>query len=284
MTDDDRDRVTPVTDFRRERDAFVRSLFRKGAELTDELVAENERLRGQVRDLEADATRMRTLLASDSAARELLTKIEELETQKAALLGEVREAEAQSTRFSNRQREAEDELATLASLFIAADHLHRARSVDEVTGTVKDLLAQLVGAVAWTCYLSDEATSPPTLRAYVGASGAPTDNAFAVGTAKTPRLRSVEGAFVTGTTRISTEGSEVPRAAVPLRLDERVVGVMVVDELLPHKAGVTDLDRRLFELLSVHVVAALRGASAKSATPTFSAFAPSPPPPAGPRV
>jgi hypothetical protein len=43
------------TGLRRERDAFVKTLLRKGAELTEELVAENEKLRAEVRELEADA-------------------------------------------------------------------------------------------------------------------------------------------------------------------------------------------------------------------------------------
>ncbi len=285
MTDDDRDLVTPVTDFRRERDAFVRSLFRKGAELTDELVAENERLRGQVRELEAEATRMRALLASDSAARDLLRKIEELEVQKETLLSDVRDAEALSTRFSSRQQEAEDELATLASLFIASDRLHRGRTVEEVTRTVKDLLGQLVGARSWACYLADETTSPPTLRAFAGEPAALPDGAFSVGSAKTPRGRAVESVYVTGALRIADEGSEQPRAVVPLRVDDRMVGVIVVDELLPHKDGVTELDRRLFDLLSVHVVAALRGASVpKTGTSSFPAFTPPFPSPSAPRV
>ena len=139
MKDDDR-RPTPGKDLQSERDLVVRSFFKRGAELTEQLVAENERLRTQIRELEIEATRMRTLLASDSAARELLAKISELENEKRALLEEKEEAEALSTRFGARQGELEDEIGALASLFVAVDNPHRCRSVDEATRTLADLL------------------------------------------------------------------------------------------------------------------------------------------------
>lgn len=264
MNNDDRDPPTPSggTDLRRERDAFVRSLFRKGAELTDQLVAENERLRGQVRELEAEAARMRSLLASDSAARQLLLKIEELEHEKQNLLSSVRDAEELSTRFENRQQEMEDELSTLASLFIAADHLHRSLSMQTVAGTLSDLLAQLVGARSWVCFMVEEGTRPPALRTCASGGEAAVEREIVVGTAKTPLGRAVEATFVTGEMKLSDQvESGEPRAAVPLRIDDAIAGVILVVDLHPHKDRLTSLDRRLFELMSVHVAPALRAAS-----------------------
>lgn len=257
MKDDDR-RPTPGRDLQSERDAVVRSFFKKGAELTDQLVAENERLRAQIRDLEIEAARMRTLLASDSAARELLAKIAELEEEKAALIGEKEEAEALSTRFGARQGELEDEIGALASLFVAVDNLHRCATVGDATRTLADLLGQLVGARTWAAYVVDEAVSPPALGRFEGVGGEGLDATVTVGAAKTPFAREVEATYVTGEGR-SHLG--VVAATLPLRLGPRTVGVVAVVDLLPHKAGLTEVDHRLFDLLATHFASAVFAAA-----------------------
>src|SRR5689334_20445927 len=65
-----------------QRDTFVHTFFKKGAEFTDELLRENDRLRKQQIELDADNTRLRSQLASDEAIRDLLRKIDQLEREK----------------------------------------------------------------------------------------------------------------------------------------------------------------------------------------------------------
>src|SRR5690242_5542030 len=76
-----------------QRDKFVHTFFKRGAEFTEELVKENDRLRKQILLVEAENTRLRTQLASDTAIRDLLKKIEQLEQEKEDLLSSVHEAE-----------------------------------------------------------------------------------------------------------------------------------------------------------------------------------------------
>ncbi|MFO0671455.1 MAG: hypothetical protein U0235_17790 [Polyangiaceae bacterium] len=263
MKDDDR-RPTPGKDLQSERDLVVRSFFKRGAELTEQLVAENERLRTQIRELEIEATRMRTLLASDSAARELLAKISELENEKRALLEEKEEAEALSTRFGARQGELEDEIGALASLFVAVDNLHRCRSVDEATRTLADLLGQLVGARTWAAYVVDDDVTPPVLRRFAESGESPSgfDETIAVGAAKTPLARAIEVALVTGETRLGAAAAPAA-ATLPLHAGTKSAGVVAIVDLLPHKAGLTDVDRRLFDLLSTHFAPAAFAALAE---------------------
>ncbi|MGH7328107.1 MAG: GAF domain-containing protein, partial [Polyangiaceae bacterium] len=88
-----------------QRDTFVHTFFKKGAEFTEDLLRENERLRKEVVDVEEQNTKLRTQLKSDQAMRELLKKIELLEKEKHKLLTQVHEVEAVSTRFSTRYAE-----------------------------------------------------------------------------------------------------------------------------------------------------------------------------------
>ena len=73
----------PPDDLKRERDAFIQQFFRKGAQFTEELLKENERLRDQLDGVEGENGKLRAHLASDAAMRDLLTKIAELEQEKA---------------------------------------------------------------------------------------------------------------------------------------------------------------------------------------------------------
>src|SRR5688572_1104758 len=91
----------PPEDLKKERDAFIQQFFRKGAQLTEELVRENERLRERVAEIEADNGKLRAHLASDNAIRDLLRKIEDLEDEKAALLSRTVQVEAITDEFTN---------------------------------------------------------------------------------------------------------------------------------------------------------------------------------------
>src|SRR5579859_6755638 len=85
----------PVTgdDLKQKRDAFLHTFFRRGAELTDELVHENKRLHDEMTLLEEENAALKTQLASDRAIRDLLDKIESLEREKQRLLSSVHEHE-----------------------------------------------------------------------------------------------------------------------------------------------------------------------------------------------
>jgi GAF domain-containing protein len=69
----------------------------------------------------------------------------------------------------------------------------------------------------------------------------------------------------TGEIYIAGEGSSehaLPQeagltACVPLRLEDRVTGVIALFRLLPQKSGIADLDRELFDMLAVHAAVAL---------------------------
>ena len=69
----------PPDDLKKERDAFIQQFFRKGAQFTEELLKENERLRDRMLELDSENRKLRAHLARDEAIRDLLVKIEDLE-------------------------------------------------------------------------------------------------------------------------------------------------------------------------------------------------------------
>jgi hypothetical protein len=251
------------TELKERRDAFLQTFFRRGAELTDELVRENARLHEQLSKYEEENAALRTQLASDRAIRDLLTKIDELERETTRLLSTVHQQEELTSRVTNRFTEIESELESFANLYVASFQLHASLQARSVVKNVKELLVQLVGARSVAIYFVDEdgrqlkpilgeGVDIATLPTIATHEGPTTDGAAAI----------IERTFLTGVPHVA-EGdiTSPPAACIPLALDERVVGAIVVYALLEHKTRFVAVDRELFKLLGAHTGAVLVAAN-----------------------
>ena len=269
----------PPTDLaaqlKEQRDSFVHTFFKRGAEFTEELLRENERLRKAVGEVETENAALRTQLASDEAIRDLLRKIDSLEREKSALLSHVHEAEAVSTRFLNRHAQIEEELSNLASLHVASYHLHSTLRLPRVVRHLKELLAQIVGARSFAISVIDEATNELWPLA---AEGLEADKLAHVRIGSVdvadPAARIMERVFLTGDAflpdgppGLGTPGlgadAESPGlvACLPMKIDDKKLGVIAIFGLFSHKEQLVSADYELFKMLGLHSAAALVGAA-----------------------
>ena len=246
----------PPEDLKKERDAFIQQFFRKGAQFTEELLKENERLRDRINDLERENGKLRAHLASDEAIRELIRKIEDLEREKQDLVSRSARAEAVKANFSQMYEEVEGELANFANLYVATAQLHSARSVRNVLRALKELLAQLLGAAAFTVYfVSDDGEELVAIAsegvdvadvARIPARRGPIGRAFTSGELAYDQARDVSQASL-----------EDPVAVIPLHVDGHVHGVIAIYGTLPQKTEFVTIDRELFKLLGAQAAPAL---------------------------
>jgi len=241
----------------------VQSVFRKSAQLAEDLLHETERLRDNLRKLERENAAMRTQLASDEAMRDLLKKIKQLETEKSTLLSHMHEAEAASTRYSSRYSEMEEELAKLANVYIASYQLHSTLRLPQVVAHLKELLQQLVGARSYGIYWSDATRKSLVLFASENLDARKHGKLTLGG--DDPVDPVVERAFLTGVPAIAEGkldvfGEAQPAAVVPMHFDERVVGVIVVYSVFEQKSHFVSVDFELFKMLGAHAASALAGA------------------------
>jgi GAF domain-containing protein len=75
----------------------------------------------------------------------------------------------------------------------------------------------------------------------------------------------IERAFLTGIEMIKSgplakAGKDNPAAVVPMRFDDRIVGVIVVYSVFEQKPAFLPVDLELFKMLSAHAACALTGA------------------------
>jgi hypothetical protein len=257
MTGDKKGRRSerPLPELKKERDSFVQTFFKQGAQFTQELVNENSRLRSRVGELEKETAKLKAQVASDDAMRELLKKINDLEKQKRNLLSRYEEAEAASSRWVDQYAEVESELANFANLYVASVQLHASLSFRTTVRQLKELLEQLVGAHSFAVYLarSDGKTLAPIVSERMGKPRIVPIN---------PSDGGIGEIFATGVPRIEkgdlTSGSfENPVALVPIKLEDRVVGVFAIFSTLEQKTRFLPVDFELFKLMGAHAAEAL---------------------------
>lgn len=204
---------------------------------------------------------LKTQLASDRAIRDALRKIDELEREKARLLSSMHQQEEITGRMTNRFTEIETELESFANLYVASFQLHISLGLRTVVRHIKELLVQLVGAKSLAVYFVDEArrrlepiasdgVDLATVPAVALQDGAPGDAVPAA----------IERAYLTGVPHVADgEVKTQPAACIPLQIDERSVGVIVVYALLEQKRRFVTVDRELFKLLGAHAAGAIVG-------------------------
>lgn len=237
-------------------DEFLQ-IFKKGAEFTQELMKENERLRFRVVELE---DLMHKSVAGSAAPsdenRLLLARIEELEKEKGEILGRIQQVEAENQDFANRYVEIEYENNNLANLYIASYQLHSTLDFREVLQIITEIIINLVGAEEFAVMLLDEKTN---LLQAVATEGMEREDA--------PQVRLGEG--VIGDMAKTGENYFVealdsyardlhnPMVCIPLKIKEQVIGVIVIYKLLTQKKEFAEVDYELFTLLAGHAATAI---------------------------
>jgi len=252
------------TDLLGRREDFIKTFFRKGAELTEELLEENERLRYKMVALEHELIGLRSSTAGDSATaiRELARRIQQLEEERGNLLKGFSEVEARSRDYEARFRQIEEENERLANLYVASDQLHSTLDLREVLQIILEIVLNFIGAKQFSIHVLDEETRRlfPVAAEGMQASAAPElpldagplGNAMKTGA---PYLASEMSPAAGGKVDFAS-----PLAVIPLHLRGLPVGAVVIYRYLVQKKEISDVDHALFRLLAAHAATAIVGA------------------------
>src|SRR5262249_25424045 len=145
----------------------------------------------------------------------------------------------------------------LANLYVASFQLHSTMDLREVTQIILEILLNFVGAKTFAIQLVDDERGKLRTLAAEGLERA-----------RVPELGLKEGKI--GEVLSSGEpffdekrlplraDLERPAIIVPLRIREKVVGAIVVWDLLQQKTSLAEVDYELFNLLGAHAASALQ--------------------------
>ena len=202
----------------------IEAFWKRGAELTEALIRENERLRQRVVELES--------------------------SQRSGLGG--------PHDYTARLHEIERENNNLANLFVASQQLHSSLELGELARVLLEILLNFVGAKTFAIQLVDEERGVLRTFAAEGVDRAAVPQRRLDDPAIAPWL----GGNVlvpTGPLR-ARPVTDAPAVCVPIELGGKVVGLISVWELLSQKTELAELDFELFKLLGDHAGTALQSA------------------------
>lgn len=149
-------------------EASLQDFFGRGETFVRQLIAENERLRGELHEAYPGRDDL-PLPGSASIIENLMTRVAELEREVTdATLRATRDdvslsepdAGASHTagdaRWAQRVEQLEHENYHLASMYVAGLQFHSARTLAEVLQTITEILLNFVGIGAFTVFMLDE--------------------------------------------------------------------------------------------------------------------------------
>ena len=241
-------------DDERNRGEEFLQVFKKGAEFTQDLLKENERLRYRVLELEKNQPLDGE--SSDSALRRLTERIADLEREKQEILGRIKRVEEENQDFALRYVEIEDENSNLANLYIASYQLHSTLDFREVLQIITEIIINLIGAEQFAILLLDEKSQVLQAVASEGVECQQIPH-FTLGQGVVGRVAgSGESHFFERVEDYRCDFAE-PMVCIPLKIKEHVIGVLAIYKLLIQKKQFAAVDYELFTLLAGHAATAI---------------------------
>ena len=230
-------------------------VFKKGAEFTQELMRENERLRYRVVELEESRHSLRPVEDTDENRR-LLYRIDELEREKEEILGRIQHVEQENQDFATRYVEIEQENNNLANLYIASYQLHSTLDFKEVLQIITEIIINLIGAEEFAIMLLDEKTNELQAVATEGISREEIPS-VKFGNGIIGQVAKTGESYFAADASVGASDLSDPMVCIPLQIKEHVIGVLVIYKLLVQKTQFADVDYELFTLLAGHAATAV---------------------------
>ena len=236
----------------------LRSLFAKTKELIVELMRDNEQLRVQNLLLEKQKIGAEQRLEHSRLGKEN----EQLKAEVELIGKRLSAIEQKSQKYRRRYDDIEQYNLALSNVYIASTQLHSTLDFSEVVRTTGEILWNLVAAPVFAIFLCDERSGDLLLAGGEGIEGRFADD----------RLHEPSGMLAEALAEgcslfVDGETTGDPLACIPLKVDERgVVGLITVYEIAEHKGGLSDMDKKLFDLLASQTATAMTSSRVYSET------------------
>ncbi len=218
---------------------------------------------GQLRSLLAEAQQLAEVVQKVVGARRTpaamvradVARIEELERTLESALRDQQE-------LSEQLVDAENLAGKLMSLYVATYQLHVSLDPVQVQDAIAEIAKDLLGASSFALLIKDDVESG----CEVALSQGVRDGSRFQGKHYLGGDAMVDATLADGVLRLEQSGDTEALAAVPLRVEEAIVGALVILRLLDHKATPLSEDRDILDLLAAHAASALFAARVYSKT------------------
>jgi len=216
-----------------------------GQELIAELRSTLERAGELIRVVEANLQQKEGQAQDESSADD---RVSELERRLATAESDVKE-------LASRLVDSEHQGGRLMNLYVATYQLHATLDPAEVQATIAEIAINLLGAEQFVLLLrrdEGEGCEISLIEGMYDGTLAPYD-----GETYTGGDPMVDATLKDGVLRLGPTAESQALAAVPLRVQNEIVGALVLLKLLDHKPILRAEDRDLLDLLSAHAASAM---------------------------
>jgi hypothetical protein len=190
------------------------------------------------------------LSAELALAREAATHAAEERERLRARLAEI---EAENQRMCDEYVAVQEKSTDLAQLYVALERIHGGLSRADTLSALQEIVINVVGSEELAIF-----ERRGDRLALVQSFGIDPEPWREVSIERGAIARAAHGAlYVAGRGGSPAAGDEDLTACIPLRVGDRVAGVIAVFRLLGHKPVLGETDQAVFELLSTHAGVAL---------------------------
>lgn len=232
--------------------SYVQKIRRDTQEYVQELLAENERLRRLM--VEVDGARRQ----HEERVRTLSTELDAFRQDRERLERQVADVEHDNHRFSTRFLELEQRNSDLANLYVATYRLHGTLDREEVFQAIQEIVINLVGCEEFGIYEVADGGQKLVLLSHFGLEDERFRTLAAEEGGMVRRALANGDVILAGAAGGTHAGEENLTACVPLKLGGRVVGAIVLFRLLPQKGGrLAAVDAELFDILATQAAPAV---------------------------
>ncbi|MBZ0113180.1 MAG: GAF domain-containing protein [Thermoanaerobaculia bacterium] len=215
---------------------------------------------GQLKSLLDDAGQLAQVLESSA---KLVVPRPANASQVEALETRLRAAENDQEELIAQLIEAERQAGKLTSLYVATYQLHVSLDPREVQSAIAEITRDLLGAASFVLLIKEENEGECEVALSFGVDDA--TSRFADGTYRGGDSL-VDATLTDGLLRLEPEPNSEATAVVPLRVEDSIVGALVILRMLGHKSTPLSEDRDILELLAAHAASALFAARVYSRT------------------
>jgi GAF domain-containing protein len=184
-----------------------------------------------------------------------LSRVTELERRLSSAESDVKE-------LASRLVDSEHQGGRLMNLYVATYQLHATLDPAEVQATIAEIAINLLGAEQFVLLLRKDDAPGCDIALLGGTGSARVASASEVNGLYSGEIYGggdpvVDATLADGVLRLGPTADSKALAAVPLRVQNEVVGALVLLKLLDHKPILRAEDRDLLDLLSAHAASAL---------------------------
>jgi hypothetical protein len=179
------------------------------------------------------------------------------------LRSEVESSRAEVAALGDMMARLERRSTQLTSLYVATFQLYAGRDPDQVYETIAEITSDILGAKRFVLLIRDG--DAPHCRIVFRHGVEPSAGGFFGPEVYCGGQPAVDEALVRGTRWLQTDPKELV-AVVPLKVDQTILGALVILELLDHKPKLYDADSEILDLLGAHAASALLSSMHLSST------------------